>query len=67
MTSVKPMTFPDEKMIEAFRANVSPRTDAGDVEQALNAALTDYRTRTGIDVADVVAKLSAGTHKLEKK
>jgi hypothetical protein len=58
------MTFPDEKMIEAFRANVSPRTDAGDVEQALTAALTDYRTRTGIDVGDVIAKLSAGTHTL---
>ena len=30
------------------------------------AALTDYRTRTGIDVGDVVAKLSAGTHVLTK-
>ena len=55
------MTFPDEKFTEVLFHT----SDAYGTTDGIHAALTDYRTRTGIDVADVIAKLSAGTHTLE--
>jgi len=67
------MTSPDENMIEAaIDARRKATEEADEAEMNIDpqtleaigfdAMLTDYRTRTGIDVADVVAKLSAGTH-----
>ncbi len=58
------MTFPDEKMIEAAFQTVPGMLVLclADVEDIFATGLDDYRTRTGIDVADVVAKLSAKTH-----
>jgi len=53
-------SFPDEKMIEAGWIDKED-VDPGEIFVAM---LTDYRTRTGIDVADVISKLSAGTHVL---
>lgn len=52
------MTFPDEKML----AILLHTSDAYGTTDGIQVALTDYRTRTGIDVGDVVAKLSFGTH-----
>ena len=54
------MTFPDEKFTEVLFHT----SDAYGTTDGIHAALTDYRTRTGIDVADVIAKLSDGTHTL---
>ena len=62
------MTFPDEKMIEkaaseiAENLNETLQNGAIIARAAFRIGFTDYRTRTGIDVADVIAKLSAGTH-----
>lgn len=59
------MTFPDEQFLALFDAAFYGAENAGTIS-SFHLALADYKQRTGIDVADVVAKIAAGTHVVVK-
>ena len=64
------MKFPDEKMIEAIVEDCNshdPHDESNPTAQLVREIIAAYSTRTGIDVGDIIEKLSAGTHELTER